>query len=240
MSTAAEQSHTAGGSVLDQVGVAQKGGAVLSHIRVASTPEIIHSVKVGKTSADLVLGCDMVVVTSSPVRELMNINSTHSIINDHETPVAGFVLDPDHSFGAKRIRQIIETSSKETDFVNAIRLATAMFGDSIASNMFITGYALQKGFIPLKPESMEEAIKLNNIFVEMNISAFRWGRMAAHNLKYVEKESLPFITNIEIDHENYKLSEIIDDRIKILTNYQNKNYWEAISRTPMETAMRDV
>ena len=58
----------------------------------------------------------------------------------------------------------------------------------------------------------------------MNISAFRWGRMAAHNLKYVEKESLPFITNIEIDHENYKLTEIIDDRIKILTNYQNKNY----------------
>ena len=71
---------------------------------------------------------------------------------------------------------------------------------------------------------MEEAIKLNNVFVEMNISAFRWGRMAAHNLKYVEKESLPFITNIEIDHENYKLTEIIDDRIKILTNYQNKNY----------------
>jgi len=213
-----------GVSVLDQVGVAQKGGAVLSHIRISKNPENIHSVKVGKMSANLVLGCDMVVVTTKPVRELMNIKNTQSIINDHETPVAGFVLDPDHSFGAKRIRQIIETSSKKTDFVNAIRLATAMFGDSIASNMFITGYALQKGFIPLKPESMEEAIKLNNIFVEMNISAFRWGRMAAHNLKYVEKESLPFITNIEIDHENYKLTEIIDDRIKILTNYQNKNY----------------
>ena len=85
-----------GVSVLDQVGVAQKGGAVLSHIRVASTPEKIHSVKVGKTSADLILGCDMVVVTTSPVRELMNINRTHSILNDHETPVAGFSLDLGH------------------------------------------------------------------------------------------------------------------------------------------------
>ena len=180
-----------GVSVLDQVGVAQKGGAVLSHIRVASTPEKIHSVKVGKTSADLILGCDMVVVTTSPVRELMNINSTHSIINDHETPVAGFVLDPDHSFGGKRIRQIIEKSSKETSFINAIKIATAMFGDSIGSNMFITGYALQKGFIPVLPETMEEAIKLNNIAVDMNLSAFRWGRMAAYDYNYVEKEAAP-------------------------------------------------
>ena len=117
----------------------------------------------------------MVVCSTSPVRELMNINRTKSIINDHETPVAGFVLDPDHSFGAKRIRQIIEQSSNSVDFINSIKIATAMFGDSIASNMFITGFALQKGFIPILPESLEEAIKLNNIAVEMNLSAFRWG-----------------------------------------------------------------
>ena len=213
-----------GVSVLDQVGVAQKGGAVLSHIRVASSPENIHSVKVGKMGADLVLGCDMVVVTTSPVRELMNLKDTYSIINDHETPVAGFVLDPDHSFGGKRIRQIIEKSSKETDFINSIKLATAMFGDSIASNMFITGYALQKGFIPVKPESMEEAIRLNNIAVEMNLSAFRWGRMAAYDMEFVEKEALPYLTNIEIDYDQYNLENIINDRINILTNYQNKEY----------------
>ena len=213
-----------GVSVLDQVGVAQKGGAVLSHIRIASSPKNIHSVKVGKTSADLVLGCDMVVVASSPVRELMNINTTQSIINDHETPVAGFVLDPDHSFGGKRIRQIIEKSSKETNFINAIKISTAMFGDSIASNMFITGYALQKGFIPVKPESMEEAIKLNNIAIDMNLSAFRWGRMAAHDQKYVEKEARPFMPNTEINNDEYLLEDIIKDRALFLTNYQNKKY----------------
>ena len=213
-----------GVSVLDQVGVAQKGGAVLSHIRVASTPEKIHSVKVGKTSADLILGCDMVVVTTSPVRELMNINSTHSIINDHETPVAGFVLDPDHSFGGKRIRQIIEKSSKETNFINAIKIATAMFGDSIGSNMFITGYALQKGLIPVLPETMEEAIKLNNIAVDMNLSAFRWGRMAAYDYNYVEKEAAPFMNNIEIDKDEYGINDIISDRTSFLENYQNKQY----------------
>ncbi|MBT4109694.1 MAG: indolepyruvate ferredoxin oxidoreductase family protein, partial [Pelagibacterales bacterium] len=213
-----------GVSVLDQVGVAQKGGAVLSHIRIASSPKNIHSVKVGKTSADLVLGCDMVVVASSPVRELMNINTTQSIINDHETPVAGFVLDPDHSFGGKRIRQIIEKSSKETNFINAIKISTAMFGDSIASNMFITGYALQKGFIPVKPESMEEAIKLNNIAIDMNLSAFRWGRMAAHDQKYVEKEARPFMPNTEINNDEYLLEDIIKDRALFLNNYQNKKY----------------
>ena len=213
-----------GVSVLDQVGVAQKGGAVLSHIRVASTPEKSHSVKVGKTSADLILGCDMVVVTTSPVRELMNINSTHSIINDHETPVAGFVLDPDHSFGGKRIRQIIEKSSKETNFINAIKIATAMFGDSIGSNMFITCYALQKGLIPVLPETMEEAIKLNNIAVDMNLSAFRWGRMAAYDYNYVEKEAAPFMNNIEIDKDEYGINDIISDRTSFLENYQNKQY----------------
>ena len=213
-----------GVSVLDQVGIAQKGGAVLSHIRVAASPKSIHSVKVGKTSADLILGCDMVVVTSSPVRELMNINTTQSIINDHETPVAGFVLDPDHSFGGKRIRQIIEKSSKETNFINAIKISTAMFGDSIASNMFITGYALQKGFIPVKPESMEEAIKLNNMAVDMNLSAFRWGRMAAYDQKYVEKEAAPFMPNTEINNDEYLLEDIIKDRALFLSNYQNKKY----------------
>ena len=213
-----------GVSVLDQVGVAQKGGAVLSHIRIASSPKDIHSVKVGKTSADLILGCDMVVVASSPVRELMNINTTQSIINDHETPVAGFVLDPDHSFGGKRIRQIIEKSSKETNFINAIKISTAMFGDSIASNMFITGYALQKGLIPVKPESMEEAIKLNNMAIDMNLSAFRWGRMAAHDQQYVEKEAAPFMPNTEVNNDEYLLEEIIKDRTSFLSSYQNKKY----------------
>ena len=213
-----------GVSVLDQVGVAQKGGAVLSHIRIASSPKDIHSVKVGKTSADLILGCDMVVVASSPVRELMNINTTQSIINDHETPVAGFVLDPDHSFGGKRIRQIIEKSSKETNFINAIKISTAMFGDSIASNMFITGYALQKGLIPVKPESMEEAIKLNNMAIDMNLSAFRWGRMAAHDQQYVEKEAAPFMPNTEVNNDEYLLGDIIKDRTSFLSNYQNKKY----------------
>ena len=166
----------------------------------------------------------MVVVASNPVRELMNINSTQSIINDHETPVAGFVLDPDHSFGGKRIRQIIENSSKETNFINAIKISTAMFGDSIASNMFITGYALQKGFIPVKPESMEEAIKLNNMAIDMNLSAFRWGRMAAHDQKYVEKEAAPFMPNTEINNDEYLLEDIIKDRTLFLSNYQNKKY----------------
>ena len=215
-----------GVSVLDQVGVAQKGGAVLSHIKIASSPEKIHSVKVGKNNADLILGCDMVVCSTSIVRELMNINKTKSIVNDHETPVAGFVLDPDHSFGGKRIRQIIEKHSKSVDFINSIKIATAMFGDSIASNMFITGYALQKGFIPVLPKSMEQAIKLNNIAVEMNLSAFRWGRLAAHNLSLVEKEAKPYMNNIEISTESLEANEIIKDRAKFLIEYQSKAYSE--------------
>jgi len=169
----------------------------------------------------------------------MNINSTHSIINDHETPVAGFVLDPDHSFGGKRIRQIIEKSSKETSFINAIKIATAMFGDSIGSNMFITGYALQKGLIPVLPESMEEAIKLNNIAVDMNISAFRWGRMAAYDYSYVEKEAAPFMNNIEIDKDEYGINDIISDRTSFLENYQNKQYSDSYLAYVNKTIKRE-
>ena len=101
-----------------------------------------------------------------------------------------------------------------------------MFGDSIASNMFITGYALQKGFIPVLPKSMEQAIKLNNIAVEMNLSAFRWGRLAAHNLSLVEKEAKPYMNNIEISTENLEANEIIKDRAKFLIEYQSKAYSE--------------
>lgn len=213
-----------GVSVLDQVGVAQKGGAVLSHIKIASKPEEIHSVKVGKNNADLILGCDMVVSASSLVTELMNINKTKSIINDHETPVAGFVLNPDHSFGGKRIRQVIEQSSESVNFINSIKIATAMFGDSISSNMFITGFALQKGLIPVLPESLEEAIRLNGIAIEMNLSAFRWGRLAAHNYDLVEKEARPYMNNIEVDVETLSTNEIIEYRVNFLKSYQNKQY----------------
>ena len=119
-----------GVSVLDQVGLSQKGGAVVSEVRLAARPEEIHSVTVGRGRTDLLLGCDMVVAADAEVRGCLSPKVSAAVVNAHRAPVAQFVLDPDLSFGTRRMMELIAESSREeaTDFVDATRLATTLFG----------------------------------------------------------------------------------------------------------------
>ncbi len=211
-----------GVSILDQVGVAQKGGAVLSHIRIANKSENIYSVNISRKEANFLLGCDMVVASSKAVRELINPSKTSAIINDHETPIADSVLNPDFSFNAKRTREVIKEYTLDAEFINASHIATIMFGDSIASNLFITGFAIQKGLIPINPNAMIKAIKLNNTFVEMNINAFNWGRVAAHD--YQKLKNKISINNNRIENDGKKQIGLFDKRYDDLIKYQNLKY----------------
>ncbi len=208
-------------SILDKVGLAQKGGAVVSHIRIAKDPSDIFAVNISKRSVNFLLGCDMVTASSSAVRELMNPSKTISIINDHETPIAESVLNRDYSFNAKRTREIINEYSLDSEFFNASEIATKMFGDSIASNLFLTGYAIQKGLIPIKPSSLLKAINLNGTFIEMNINAFNWGRVAAYDITLLNKK----IGNQKLKEEVlFNLATYIEEKSKDLTKYQNDKY----------------
>ena len=220
-----------GVSVLDQVGLSQKGGAVLSEVRLAARPEDIHSVTVGRGRTDLLLGCDMVVAADAEVRGCLNPNVSAAVVNAHRAPVAQFVLDPDLSFGTRRMMELIAESSREeaTDFVDATRLATTLFGDSIAGNLMLLGYAVQRGHVPVGVDALERAIELNGVAVRMNLDAFRWGRVAAGDENAIG-EILGTDDLASEDHED-SLDHLIERRVQFLTAYQNRSWAERYRET---------
>ena len=220
-----------GVSVLDQVGLSQKGGAVVSEVRLAAKPEEIHSVTVGRGRTDLLLGCDMVVAADAEVRGCLSPAISAAVVNAHRAPVAEFVLNPDLSFGTRRMMELIAEASREdaTDFVDATRLATTLFGDSIAGNLMLLGYAVQRGHVPVGVEAIERAIELNGVAVRMNLDAFRWGRVAAGDQDAIRSimDPEPVVT----DEREESLDQLIERRVQFLTEYQNRSWAERYRET---------
>src|SRR5450432_2109431 len=132
-----------GCTVLDFTGLAQKNGAVMSHIRLAPKPEDLHAVRIAAGGANLVLGCDMVVAASPAALSRIEPGITKAVINGYMQPVAAFVMNGDMDLGAESMMKSIRDAATEeaTTFVDGTGLATAILGDSIATNLFMLGYA---------------------------------------------------------------------------------------------------
>ncbi|TSD89173.1 indolepyruvate ferredoxin oxidoreductase family protein [Mycobacterium sp. KBS0706] len=214
-----------GVSVLDQAGLAQKGGAVVSHVRIARTPEEIHAVRIAAGGARLMLGCDLVVAASGEAQSKIHPGLTRQVVNSHETITGAFTRNPDFVVpGASMLEAVAKNGGdpKLLDSVDATRLATALLGDSIATNLFMLGYAWQKGLVPVSHEALEKAIELNGTAVAMNKAAFLWGRRAAHDLAAVERLATP------PQEEGHRLSRTLDEviarRVEQLTAYQDAAY----------------
>lgn len=209
-------------SVLDFTGMSQKNGAVTSHIRIAPSPDDLKAVRVGSGAADLLLGCDLVVTASAAVLSLAEREVTNAIVNTHEQPTTDFITNPDLEFpGADMRKAVLDAAGdKRTDFIDATRLATRLLGDSIASNLFLLGYAFQKGFIPISFEALDRAIELNNVSVAANRKAFAWGRLAAHNPAALPRSVEP----VTLRQEESGLDWLIRDREQRLTAYQDVAY----------------
>ena len=213
-----------GATVLDQLGMAQKGGAVVSHVRIGATPEALHAVRLGAGGANLLLGCDLVVSASPDALARLEPGSSRAIVNTHETITGEFTRHPDLAFPSHTLRLSIEAAAgaEASDFIEATRLATALLGDSIATNLFMLGYAYQKGLIPIGHEALERAIELNATAVKMNLSAFRWGRRAAHDRAAVEKlAASPTDNVVPFSRPSTTLDEVVAARVEHLTRYQN-------------------
>ncbi|MBT4908111.1 MAG: indolepyruvate ferredoxin oxidoreductase family protein, partial [Rhodospirillaceae bacterium] len=182
-----------GVSVLDMTGLAQKGGAVISHVRIGAKPEDLHAVRIAAGSADLVLGCDLVVAAGADALARMQPGQTHAVINSHETFTSDFTSNPDFDLNAPEMCQTIQVAVGEAaaSFVEATRYATALLGDSIATNLFMLGYAWQKGLIPITGAAIDQAIELNAVAVDFNRSAFMWGRRAAVDAARVGRAAAP-------------------------------------------------
>ena len=170
-----------GSSVLDQTGLAQKGGAVTTHIRIARTPGDIHAVRIAAGEADLVLGCDMVVVNDYWALSKVRAGRTQVVLNTYEAMPGSFTTRPDMQFPAADIVAGIRVAlgGESPLLLDATQLATALLGDAIAANLFILGYAWQQGLVPLSFDALMRAIELNGAAVAMNQQAFAWGRLAA-------------------------------------------------------------
>ena len=215
-----------GCTVLDFTGLAQKNGAVMSHVRLAPAPEDLHAVRIAAGGANLVLGCDMVVAASPAALSRIEPGVTKAVINGYMTPVAAFVMNGDMDLGAEAMMKSIRdaTGDEATTFVDGTGLATAILGDSIATNLFMLGYAWQKGLVPLSLAALERAIELNGVAVETSKRTFAWGRLAAHNLGAVQAAAKP---TLRIEKTVARtLSEIVAKRVELLTAYQDKAYAE--------------
>jgi indolepyruvate ferredoxin oxidoreductase len=213
-----------GCTVLDFTGLAQKNGAVMSHVRLAPKPEDLHAVRIAAGGANLVLGCDMVVAASPAALSRIEPGVTNAVINGYMQPVAAFVLNGDMDLGAEAMMKSIRDAAGDdaTTFVDGTGLATAILGDSIATNLFMLGYAWQKGLIPLSFEAIERAIELNGVAVETSKRTFAWGRLAAHNIAAVQAAAKPTIRTEKPVARN--LPEIVAKRVELLTAYQDAAY----------------
>jgi indolepyruvate ferredoxin oxidoreductase len=215
-----------GAAVLDMAGLAQKGGSVYSHIRIAEKPEEIHAVRIAAGDARLVLGCDMIVAASDEAIAKMQSGFTRAVINGDVSPTGGFTKDPDLQVPTNDMAETIRQACgpNAADFVEASELATALMGDSIATNLFMVGYAWQKGLIPLGEAAILQAIELNAAAVEANKRAFEWGRRAVVDLPAVERAATPPEARPESQRLSESLEEMIRRRRDFLVAYQDEAY----------------
>jgi indolepyruvate ferredoxin oxidoreductase len=213
--------------VLDMAGLAQKGGAVFSHIRIAASPEKIHAIRVAAGRADLVLGGDIVVAGTRKVLAAVKHGATVMVVNTAEFLPGEFTRNADFSLPSERLKRTIlaDAGARNTHFVDASRIATVLFGQSIGANMFLVGYAYQLGAIPLSAAAIEKAIELNGEAVAMNKAAFHWGRYTAVDRAAVDKLLGP-APAAESDAQRLSVSfdETVQRRVDFLTAYQNTDY----------------
>jgi indolepyruvate ferredoxin oxidoreductase len=217
-----------GVSVLDMSGLAQKYGAVTSHVQIARRPEELHATRIDTGGARLMIGCDLVVSAGAEALAKMDPSRTRAVVNASVTPTAEFVRNPDWQLpGSDLARDIREACGEESAaFVPATELATALMGDSIATNMFMLGYAWQKGWVPLGRESLERAIELNGVAVEFNRSSFVWGRRAAADVERVRRIATPAEVIPIGERLSRSLEELVERRVKLLAEYQDEAYAE--------------
>jgi indolepyruvate ferredoxin oxidoreductase len=214
-----------GCSVLDMTGLAQKYGAVTSHLRIADAPEDLASVRIAAGGAQFLIGCDLVVAAGFDTLSKLDPERSFSVVNEHQSATAELVRHPDIAFPAKEMRQAISDAVPEGNvrFIDATRLAKGLMGDAIASNLLMVGYAWQLGKIPLSLPAIERAIELNHVAVDFNKRAFEWGRLAAHDAEAVEQKIRPKAGNVGTAED---FDAVVRLREEFLTGYQNRKYAE--------------
>ena len=196
----------------------------MTHVRLSDDENRTFGTRIGTGMADLVLGFDMVVAAGQTAVNSMSSDRTTAIINDHLVPLAAFAAKPDMELSSDGYTDVIRAriGDERVNFINSTLLATRLMGDSITANIFLMGYAYQKGLIPLTLASIVEAIRLNGVSVDTNLRAFSWGRITAAEPDRVETLSGETVKKLET--RKLSFDDFIKERIIDLTAYQNADY----------------
>jgi indolepyruvate ferredoxin oxidoreductase len=207
-------------SVVDQMGFAQKGGPVMTHIQFANCQSEINSARLTNGKSDILIACDMMTSGMDKVLETLNPNKTKAFINLEKTISSDFIHNPNLNYPLdtlqKRFSAVLATENIE--YLSATHMAVKLLGDSIGANLFMVGYAWQKGTLPIGKESIFKAIELNGVKPDWNKKAFEWGRLAAYKPLAISKliKAKPLKSKSDF--------EFIEERIADLTLYQNASY----------------
>ena len=231
-----------GCSVLDVAGLAQRNGAVTSHIRIADDPGKLYATRISR--ADLIIGCDIVVAAGAEVMAKMAPGSTRAVINSCVAPTSAFASNPDLDLSSDQMIAAISRVIGEecAEFVKSSDLATALLGNEVAANMFLVGYTIQKGWLPVSLEAVERAIELNGVSVEMNRASLAWGRLAASDPDRVAAVAAPQgqtpKTAGPVVFEPENADALAKQRARELTDYQNAAYAQRYTRLVNKAADR--
>ena len=216
-------------TTLDVTGLAQKYGAVMSHVRIGNDPALLQSSRLAAHEADLLVGCDLVVSAGDEALSRLMPGRSHAVVNTELTPTSDFAKNPDWQLDPLALQQRIgETLGEEARLASlpASRLAIELMGDAIAANMFMLGYAWQRGWVPISGVAIARAIELNGVSIEFNLKSFLWGRRMAHDRVAVEALAKPAAVISFMPTRLNRLDEIVADRSARLSAYQNAAYAE--------------
>ena len=207
-----------GAGVMEMAGLAQKGGAVHIHCRLANDPHDISAIRVATGEADALIGGDLVVSAGAKTLGLTSAGRTGAVVNSHEIITGDFTRNTEFALPSDRLTLALEARMRDrVDLFDASELARVTMGDSIFSNMMIFGAAWQRGLLPLSLDAIRQAIDLNGTVVDKNLRAFDIGRWAVLNPHDARNLAAPKVLELP-----KTLEQKIAFRVEHLTAYQSK------------------
>jgi indolepyruvate ferredoxin oxidoreductase len=212
---------------LDQTGLAQKFGAVLSHVRIAESREDMHTARIPRGQVDLLIGADLLVAAGPETLGMLDARRSKVVVNTFADMPSTFILDPDLEFPERRLLSALDEFSDVAFPLDATSLAGALLGDTIGANIFMLGFAFQQGLLPLSGDALYRALELYGVNVEGNKQAFNWGRFAAHSPEVVADLARGWKSDRRVATE---LRDIVGQRAAFLKEYQDEAYARRYTR----------
>lgn len=212
-------------SNLDVTGLAQKYGAVHSHVKFAETPQNLYATRIAAGEADAIVGCDIVVTAGAEALAKLKQPSGILVADRSLTPTAEFSKNPDWALDVAELEGLVRRAvGEDASIIDAHEIASALLGDTIYANMVLLGAAWQLGGFPLSHDALMRAIELNGVKIDQNKLAFSVGRLAAHDPDQIAglmRRGAPEEPVRLADRRTKSLEELVGDRKAVLTDYQN-------------------